>query len=512
MEQKNKKVIGIVGILVATMLVIGIAGAANARKIANVVKEKTSSPEEYYRYVEGKNRDAALKEMDTSYTSYRDTVTKQESQQQKVTYQIELGDTLKALASGYGIESASIVTNAKSDGSVLANHSVLQINGKDAANINTYMDYAAKEGYIQIPELSSSYLSLSSTLQEADGVIPSSYLYMMDGDAAKYLPESKQLQTFVTTYSDIVMKNLDKVERSEETLTAGDVSAKYTKLVVSCDETGALKISKEVLEKLKDDQTVKEFIENIDQKAYTSFQEEITKGLKDLEKESAGDGKLEMIVYVDDDAKIVGRTVTVDSGDGESFGFKVLQPSKDGKTGYLLQFSADGMDYVTLTGNMEEKSGKLSGDFTLSMDESLNPGDGSILSMTDLVKISVSDLDKKALEKDGALKGSMELSSEQIAAVAGYKLRIDMDNTKDQINNKIAVLVGSDEFATIQITSEEGEDPGVTPPEDGAKVYDLSNEIELSTYTSEIDLISFMTDLKTNCGADFTSLLLGLML
>ena len=93
MEQKNKKVIGIVGILVATLLVIGIAGAANARKIANVVKEKTSSPEEYYRYVEEKNRDAALKEMDTSYTSYRDTVTKQENQQQKLTCKVELGDT-----------------------------------------------------------------------------------------------------------------------------------------------------------------------------------------------------------------------------------------------------------------------------------------------------------------------------------------------------------------------------------------------------------------------------------
>lgn len=507
MEQKNKKVIGIVGILVATLLVIGIAGAANARKIANVVKEKTSSPEEYYRYVEEKNRDAALKEMDTSYTSYRDTVTKQENQQQKVTCKIELGDTLKALASGYGIESVSIVTNGKSEESVLTNNTVLQINGKDAANINTYMDYSAQEGYIQIPELSSSYLSLSSTMQEAGGVIPSSNMYMMGADAGKYLPESKQLQTFMTTYTDIIMKNLDKVERSEETVTAGDVSAEYTKLVVSCDEAGMQKIAREVLEKLKDDQTVKDFIENIDQNAYTSFQEEITKSLEDIETVSENGDKLEMIVYVDEDAKIVGRTISLITGQGESAGFKMLQPSKDGKTGYLLQVSADGMDYLTLTGNMEEKSGKLSGDFSLSMDESLNPGDGSILSMTDLLKISISDLDQKALEKDGALKGCMELSSEQIAAVAGYKLRIDMDNTKDQFNNKIVVLVGSDEFATIQITSEEGEDPGVSRPEDGAKIYDLSNEIELSTYTSELDLINFLVDLKTNCGVDFTALL-----
>lgn len=507
MEQKNKKVIGLVSILLATLLVIGIAGAANARKIANVVKEKTSSPVEYYHYVEKKNRDDALKTMDTSYTSYRDTMTKQEDLQQKLTCQIELGDTLKALASGYGIESASIITDGKSEGAVLTNHSVLQINGKDAANVNVYMDYDAKEGYIQIPELSSSYLSLSSTLQEAETAIPSANLYAMAGDAGKYLPESEQLQNFVTTYSDIIMKNLDQVEQSEETVTAGDVSAEYTKLAVTCNEADMKKLSKELLEKLKDDQTVKEFIENIDQNAYTSFQDGVVDGLKELETVSTGDGKLEMIVYVDKDAKIVGRTITVDAGDGENFGFKMLQPSKGGKTGYLLQFSADGMDYVTLTGNMEEKSGKLSGDFSLSMDESLNPGDGSILSMTDLIKISVSDLDQKALEKDGALKGSMELSSEQVTAVAGYKLRVDMDSTKEQINNKIVVLVGSDEFVKIQLTSGKGEDPGVVRPGDDAKVYDLSNEIELETYISEMDLFTFLADLKTNCGVDFTALL-----
>lgn len=507
MEQKNKKVIGIVGILAAALLVVGIAGAANARKIANTFKEKTSSPVEYYRYVEEKNRDAALKEMDTSYGSYRETVTKPENQQQKVTYQIELGDTLKALASGYGIESATIVTTGKTEESVLTNHTLLQLNGKDAVNMNTYLDYASKEGYIQIPELSSSYLNLSSILQEAGATIPASKLSMMGADAGKYLPESKQLQNFVTTYSDIIMKNLDKVDRSKETVTAGDVSAEYTKLVVSCDEANMKKISQELLEKLKDDETVKEFIENIDQNTYTSFQESITDSLEELESVSTGNGQLEMIVYVDEKAKIAGRTISVDTGEGEKFGFKMLQPGKDDKSGYLLQISADGMDYLTITGNTEEKSGKLSGDFSLSMDESLNPGDGSILSMTDFVKISVHDLDQKALKKDGSLKGSIEISSEQIPAVAGYILRIDMDNTKDQFNNKIVVLAGSDEFATIQIISEEAEDPRVTRPEDGAVIYDMSNEVELATYVSELDLVTLLTDLKTNCGVDLTALL-----
>lgn len=510
MEQKNKKLIAIIGIIAACLVVFGVAGAMNARRIANTFKEKTSSPEEYYRYVEEKNRDASLKQMDTSYGNYRDAATKQK-ENQKITYQVELGDTLKALASGYGVESATIETTSKMQDSVLTNHTVLQLNGKDAANMNTYLDYSSKEAFIQIPEVSSSYLDLTSTLQEAASSIPMSDLYLTGADMEKYLPEADKIDKLITTYSDIVLKNIKKVERSQETITAGEISQECTKLAVTCDGEDVKKISKEILEELKEDNVVKEIIENIDASAYDSFQTQIEDALAELESEEADDSKLEMNVYVDEKAQIVGRTVVL-SAEGESFEIKALQPRKDSKSGYSLEIASDGVQYFVVTGNMEEKSNKLSGDFSVSLDESLNPGDGSVLSMTDLIKISVQDMDLKAIEKDGSLKGSIELSSEQIPAVAGYKLRIDMDNGKDQFNNKVAVLVGSDVFATIQIASGEAEDPGVTRPEDGAVTYDMSNEVELATYMSEVDLMTLVANLKENCGVDLTPLLGGLLL
>lgn len=510
MEQKNKKLIAVIGIIAACLIVIGVAGAMNARRIANTFKEMTSSPEEYYRYVEEKNRDASLKQMDTSYGNYRDAATKQ-NDTQKIMYQIELGDTLKALASGYGVESATIETTSKMQDSVLTNHTVLQLNGKDAANMNTYLDYSSKEGFIQIPEVTNSYLDLTSTLQEAASSIPMSNLYLTSADMEKYLPEADKIDKLITTYSDIILKNIKKVERSQETITAGEISQECTKLAVTCDGEDAKKICKEILEELKEDNVVKEIIENIDASAYDSFQTQITDALAELETEEPDDSKLEMNVYVDGNAQIVGRTMVLTSGE-ESFEINALQPCKDSKSGYSLEIASDGVQYFVVTGNMEEKDGKWSGDFTVSLDESLNPGDGSVLSMTDLIKISVLDMDQKAMEKDGSLKGSIELSSEQIPAVAGYKLRIDMDNSKDQFNNKVAVLVGSDVFATIQIASGEAEDPGVTRPEDGAVTYDMSNEVELATYMSEVDLMTLVANLKENCGVDLTPLLGGLFL
>lgn len=505
MEQKNKKLVAIIGIFVAALLVVGVAGAMNAKKIANVVKEKTSTPEEYYRYVEEKNRDASLNQMKDSYGTFYDNATKQEKAQ-KATYQIELGDTLKALASGYGLESASIVATGKAADNVVTGQAKIQLNGKDAASFNTYLDYDAKEGYIQIPELSASYLDMSSTLKEAAVSMPS---YTMGANADQYLLKADQINTLVTSYSDIILDNTKKVDRSREELTVGDISEEYTKLVVTCDGEDVQKMSKEILEKMKDDTIVKEVIEKVDKTAYSSFQEQITKTLEELEKAETDNFQYEMVVYVDDDADIVGRIITL-KDDKESYVIKALQPCKDNKTAYEVVFTADDTDYLTITGNTEEKNNKLSGDFSLSMDESLNPGNGTVLSMTDVAKISVKDLDQKAFEKDGSLKGIIELSSDQIQSIAGYTLRINMDNTKDQSNNKIEILVGSDVFVTIQVTTEEAEDPGVTKPAEGVTTYDLSDEMALSTYVSEMDWVTFLTDLKTNCGVDLTALM-GMM-
>lgn len=504
MEQKNKKLAAIIGIFVAALLVVGVAGAMNAKKIANVVKEKTSSPEEYYRYVEEKNRDASLGQMKNNYGTFYDDAVKKE-RTDKVTYQIDLGDTLKALASGYGFESATIVATGKTEDNVVAAQAKIQLNGKDAATLNTWMDYNQKEGYVQLPELSPAYLDLSSTLQEAAASIPS---YTMGTDAEKYLLKADQIDTLVTTYSDIILDNMKKVERTQEKLSVGNVSEEYTKLTVTCDGKEIQKMSQEILEKAKDDAIIKELVEKFDTSVYSSFQEQIANTLSELETAETDNAGLEMVVYVDEKTEIVGRIVTLKSGeDEESFTIKMLKPKKGNQSAYEMVVTADGVDYLMLSGEMKEKDHKLSGDFSLSLDESLNPGNATVLSMQDVVKIFVKDLDQKALEKDGSLKGIIELSSEQIQSVAGYTLRINMDNTKEQSKNTIEVLVGSDVFATVQIMTEEAEAPDVTKPEDGAVTYDLSDELGLTTYVSEIDLITFITDLKTNCGVDLTALI-----
>lgn len=506
-QHGGRKKFTIIGIIVAVLLVVGVAGAMNAKRLANLVKEKTSSPAEYYQYVEQKNRDDVLEQVDVTYDTLRENMVWKD-RSQKMTCQVELGDTLKALAGSYGIESASLVSTGKVEGSVVTGNATLQLNEKDAVSYNAYMDYSTGESYIQIPELSGSYLDMTSTLQEASAETSMGDIYSIITNMDQYLPKTDQLNTLVTTYSDIIFKNLKNVKRSEDTLKAGDVSEKYTKLIVTCDGKDVMTICKEILETLKDDKVVKELVENINSDGYTEFQSKITDALSSLEEtgeDATDDSKMEMTVYVDAEAKIVGRVIKLTSA-GESFEIKEVKPQDGAKFGYELAVSADGVTYVSLAGSGQEKGGKLSGDFTLSLDESLNPGNAAFLSMTDLVKISIKDLDQKALKKDGVLKGSMELSSEQIPAVAGYSLKLEADGSKDQIKDTISIMAGSDVFATITLTTGEGGDPGVTKPAADAVTYDMSDEVALTTYVSEIDLITFLEDLKTKCGVDLTAL------
>ena len=70
---------------------------------------------------------------------------------------------------------------------------------------------------------------------------------------------------------------------------------------------------------------------------------------------------------------------------------------------------------------------------------------------------------------------------------------------------------GSSAMVTLNIASEDGEDPKVSAPAADAKIYDFADENAINEYAENIDLITFLTTLKQNCGLDLTSLLLGTM-
>lgn len=499
----------VIGLVIAVIGAAGVASAMNAAKISNGIRKAFSSPAEYYQYVEQKNRDTLLEYNEKIYTSARDNLTAWK-EGQKVIYTMELGDTLKALMGNNGMEKMSLTTLGRQNDTVTTGKMQLQLNDKDALSCNVYLDAASGESYIQMPELTKSYLDMTSTMQEANEELDAnkSFATLMNPD--EYLPEAADITGLMTDYSDIVIdhvakKHQDTVKKTDHAVvSAGDISQKSTRLDVNCDDECGYEIGKDVLETMKDDDLIKKMLEKVDASVYQDFQDSVEDTLAELEdsKPETGEGQMQMQVYVDAKANIIGRSIRL-KADGENFTIQQMCPRDGSDYAYDLSVTVDDVTYLEINGSGSVENGMLSGDFSLSLDDSLNEDtSGAILSMKDLLQVSVKKLDLNTLLQKGMIKGELTFSTDQVPKLSGYTLHIKMDGTKDKRKEELSVMVGSDRFAMLTIQEEKGEDPGVAKPDDSAVKYDFDDELQLSLYTSEIDLASFLTELRTNTSVD----------
>lgn len=499
----------VLGMVIAVIAVAGVASAMNAAKISNSIRKAFSSPAEYYQYVEEKNRDMLLEYSEKLYSSARDDLAAQKDSR-KVTYTLKLGDTLKALMGNQELESMSLISTGKQDDKVTTGKVQLQLNNKDALSCNVYLDSDSGESYLQIPELTASYLDMTSTMQEAKEEIDLNGALTAFADLDKYLPEAADVTKLLLKYSDISIdhvgeKHKDTVKKTNNAVVStGDISQKCTRLDVNCDDACSYEVGKKMLKTMKDDDLIKQMIEKVDSSAYQQFQNRVEETLAELEdsKPEADEGQMQMQVFVDSKANIVGRNISL-KAEGETFTIQQKLPRDGSDFAYDLSVIADDVTYLNVNGSGSVEHGMLSGDFSLSLDDSLNEDtSGAILSMKDLFQISVKKLDLNTLLQKGIIKGELILSTDQVPKLSGYTLHVKTDGTKDKRKDELSVMVGSDQFAMLTIQEEKGEDPGIVKPEDSAVKYDFADELQLSLYVSEIDLESFLTDLRTNTSVD----------
>ena len=223
---------------------------------------------------------------------------------------------------------------------------------------------------------------------------------------------------------------------------------------------------------------------------------------------------LEAALYVDKSGEVVGRTYSAKTEEGNTIEIRSFLPKKGNKFGYELSFVVDKTEYAKLSGKGEMKSDKVNAKLYASVDASLLE-DVSKEYITDgekFLSIEVKDMDVQALEK-GSCKGEIIIKADEnkMPAFALYSLDWTFEGDTKKARSEIKVLSGSSAMVTLNIASEDGEDPKVSAPAADAKIYDFADENAINEYAENIDLITFLTTLKQNCGLDLTSLLLGTM-
>lgn len=507
--KKSKKKYIIAAVIAVLLVAVG-AAAANYDTLSNFIRSK-GSPESYYRYIAKKDRDKAVDKVVKSYNAMTKSI-KLNDQQKKSTIKVEAGDALKPMLSSVGLESMEIETNAKVKDKVATSKSVLKVNGKDAMSYNLYADYKDGKVYMQIPELSDAYLDYSN-LGDVDGQV--NYVKAA-GAVMDKVPDGDTLENVLTTYSDIVYDNLTGVTKKNQTVKVEGISKECTVLTAKADSKKVCDIAAKMAKQLKKDKDIKAIIEKADKSAYTQFKDGVSEFEKELAAEDASKENinLEAALYVDKSGEVVGRTYSAKTEDGNTIEIRSFLPKKGNKFGYELSFVVDKTEYAKLSGKGEMKSGKVNAKLYASVDASLLE-DVSKEYITDgekFLSIEVKNMDVQALEK-GSCKGEIiiKVDENKMPAFALYSLDWTFEGDTKKARSEIKVLSGSSAMVTLNIASEDGEDPKVSAPAADAKIYDFADENAINEYAENIDLITFLTTLKQNCGLDLTSLLLGAM-
>lgn len=507
-KSKRRKTAGIVAAAVLVLL-IGIGVTAHAQ-IANFIKKNFGSTAEYYQYVETKNRDAGAEVFSNQYKAYYDRLCADEWKE-NATYKLELGQTLKTMLSMTGtdfsaLNDAGLVVSRKRSGGVSQSRIRGCINGQDVITLDMYIDMANSEGYVQIPEISSKYIDFSESLK----LLKNSNLgggNMFLNGGLSYLPEPENMRNLLVTYSDIAIRKMDSVEKSSGELEAGEVKGNYTKFTVTCKGKELFAVLKDMMNNMKDDPNIKAMADKFGEGAYDSFLKSLQEGIDDLNSQEGEvtDEDLQMVmdVYVDGDGKIAGRVINLKSKDGETITMTFIQPENGSEIGTELSFALNGVTYVSLAGKGIRKDGKISGEYKVSLDESINPSEENIVSTKDLVTIKVTDLDEDKLA-EGYMNGSVTLSSSG-TTFSSYSLQFDVKGDKENSNSSISVLCGGDKLVTLTVLSDQKDVPEIKKPGEGDELCDASNDDAMEAYNKEADPEKVLESIKEKCGVDLSA-------
>lgn len=298
------------------------------------------------------------------------------------------------------LQSISLDSNISIKDGVEAIVSSVLLNDNKLCDFNVYMDLANMMEYIQIPELSDSYMKAPvSSDSEENSEEAQQFLntYMTTlSDLTSVLPDSKTLSTLLDRYGNIIIDSFEEGSSVEESVSVDGISEECTAYEGIISEKSAYTIVEKVLTTAKDDEEIKALFDqwsddaSNEENQYKDFQNLITDALDDMNRDDEGSTENEAFsskVWVNGDGKIVGRQFGITDGTDTTPVFTWKAPSEGEDSALLLELAADDSSF-TFTGSGKTADGLLNGDYILAVNG------------TETVDINVENLETKPAKAD----------------------------------------------------------------------------------------------------------------
>ncbi len=412
-------------------------------------EKKIEDPAELFEYAEMKALDEGLASFTKAYDEYLENVTSPKAAGTAASMDIELSEDALGMIGLFAdmdlswLSKISIAGETYVDESLTSSNFSLLLGDSRLADIQMLIDRNDASIYFAIPE------ALSKTLKlQGDASI-------MSFDFLKNLPKGDALGALVKKYVEIFVSGIEKVEKSEGTLTANGISENCTVVKAILTEVDAANVLKQTIETAKTDAELKDLIVGIGdalvqipdsgiasgEELYNSFIEALDGSMSDInDSESERSDELEALIftdYINSKNEIIGRALSNDTGEFIFYGTAEV----DGSFGFELKVEEE----TVLRG--EGKSGKtINGTFII--------GDG----VNDYAEITLKEI------KEDLSKGAVDVKILEMPDIEGadmlagflevYTLRVSFDVSETKSDIRLSVMNGEEEFASINISGE----------------------------------------------------------
>lgn len=428
----------------------------------------------------------------------------------------------EVITSQADIKSIALNASAKQKGDVTGFSLSGAYDGKTLATANIVGDRGGDKIYAQVPELSSTYVSVTGdslrSFVENQIQAPLEAYVQKSAEAASQqgvdIPAStmpdynelinavgsidiEALEKDIEEYVELAADNFPEGKEAADTKgTVDGVTYELTTKTYDVTVDDAVKIAKAVAQKAKDDQLVKDFLDQqvikdmtqFDSSKYTSEMQAL---IDELDKASAesGDNKLVSFdVMFDADGNASG--FNLDMGDEGSM--YAVMAMVDNNIVVDVKFSADEMD-MTIAGAIKDENDVLNGSIKVNAKEGSE--DVSFVYTMDNVDVS-SDV------MTGTI-GFEVTADNQTAAVA-----LTSNSTDTKTDLTVSALMNSQKMFDVNFLLEETDASDITVPTDSIEI-NLNDGTGAKEYAATIDIEGFEANLKDALGDELFDEIFG---
>ncbi|MBR2860310.1 MAG: zinc ribbon domain-containing protein [Clostridia bacterium] len=501
--KKKKKLLPALIAIVAVVAAVAVAVVACFGSLSGIFIKAFGTPEDYFKFIENRERTQTTQAISSAYGAIlekSDTT----SLATKNTIKINVGDTIVDAiedsfedASGTKMEfdwlaKFSVDCNMSVKDGVQKSLATIKLDNKNIVDLDLIFDFVNKEAFLGIPSLSDKYVKTA-----LNGIENTEFVF--DDEFREILPTEEEFNELLNKYFAILIDNIDKVEKSTDKLTVGEIfEKKVTVLEAEIDLETAQNIALEVLQTLKEDEQIEKYFKDIfdylvdkdlieeEGNTYDDFLDSIDDAIESVENPEETDENQKIIWtnYVNAKHQVIGRRIKIcnSENDIQEIYYAFLNKGKD------VAFELEAEDVVVF-GSGKIENGVFSGEFYTEID-----GEKTLEGTFDEIatKDSVTSGSITVTLPDEMLENAGIEPEESPVPLTNPKLKFKFEFSKKTSKYEINFLNENEIYLGYSVASELVEDVEINKPADGNVV----DEENIQQWASELDIQKIFDNLK----------------